>query len=221
MAEKNRPAWQEAARVFDQRAAEYDKWYDDSLLFAIELAALKDLQTPLGGPRVEVGCGPGRFAAELDVILGIDPAWTPLTLAAPRLAGVCQGVAEHLPLRPEAIGTLFVLFTLCFVEDPLQVVRQAAKVLRPGGHLVLGLVPGEGPWGRALAAKGRAGHPFYRHASFYEVVQVEQWLAAAGFRLVEQRSSLYQGPDELHGFEPSRSGRSRGAGFVVLVARKG
>lgn len=221
MAENNRPAWQEAARVFDQRATEYDSWYDDSLLFAIELAALRDLQTPLADPRVEVGCGPGRFAAELGVVLGIDPAWTPLTLAASRLIGVSQGVAEQLPLRWEAIGTLFVLFTLCFVEDPLQVFREADKVLRPGGHLVLGLVPGDGPWGRALAAKGRAGHPFYRYASFYNVAQVEQWLATVGFRLVEQRSSLYQGPGELQGFESSQAGRSQEAGFVVLVARKG
>ena len=33
--------WRQAARVFQERAAEYDNWYEDSLLFATELAALQ------------------------------------------------------------------------------------------------------------------------------------------------------------------------------------
>jgi SAM-dependent methyltransferase len=217
----DRPFWQKAAQVFDERALEYDGWYDESLLFAIELAALKELQTELAQPRVELGVGPGRFAGELGVTVGIDPARGPLVLASRRIAGVCQGVGEDLPLRPDAIGTLFILFALCFTEKPARVLVQVAQALRPGGHLVLGLVPGSGPWGQALQAKKTAGHPFYHYAAFYEVREVKGWLRAAGLQIVEQRSSLYQRPEALAEFESSQVGWHKDAGFVVLVARKG
>ncbi len=221
MTDDSRAFWQKASRVFDERAEEYDSWYDDSLLFAIELATLQDLQTTFATPRVEIGVGPGRFAAELGVAVGIDPARAPLAMAGQRIAGVCQGVGEDLPLRPAMVGSLFILFTLCFAAQPERVLAEAELVLQPGGHLVLGVIPASGPWGQALAAKKQAGHPFYQYATFYEIREIEGWLGAAGLEVVERRSSLYQGPKNLTAFESSRPGWTRDAGFVVLVARKG
>ena len=72
------PFWRQAAGVFDERAAEYDGWFEDSLLFSIECAALQELVTPLLGPKLEVGVGPGRFAEALGVEFGVDPALAPL-----------------------------------------------------------------------------------------------------------------------------------------------
>lgn len=221
MTADSRPFWQKASQVFDERAEEYDGWYDESLLFAIELAALQELETELAPPRVELGVGPGRFASALGVTVGIDPAWTPLTIAAQRIAGVCQGVGEDLPLIRDGVGTLFILFTLCFTHQPGRVLLQAGQALRPGGHLVLGVIPGGGPWGQSLRAKKEDGHPFYQYASFYEMDRIEEWLAAAGLQVVETRSSLYQRPDSLAGYESSRPGFDKDAGFVVVVARKG
>ncbi|MEN8256819.1 MAG: methyltransferase domain-containing protein [Thermodesulfobacteriota bacterium] len=221
MSDDRRPFWQKASQVFDERAVEYDSWYDESLLFAIELAALKELETELSEPRIEIGVGPGRFASELGVTLGIDPARAPLTIATQRIVGVCQGVGEDLPLARHGIGTCFILFTLCFTRRPARVLTQVGQALRPGGHLVLGVIPASGPWGRALQAKKEDGHPFYQYATFYEITEIEGWLTAAGLEVVEQRSSLYQKPEALTEFEPSRDGWSNDAGFVVLVARKG
>ncbi|MCG2824383.1 MAG: hypothetical protein L6364_11985, partial [Desulfobulbaceae bacterium] len=61
----------QAAGVFDERAEEYDAWFEGSLLFAIERAALQELTTPLASPKLEVGVGPGRFAEALGVEFGI------------------------------------------------------------------------------------------------------------------------------------------------------
>ena len=74
-------SWRQAAGVFDERAAEYDAWFENSLLFAIERAALQELATPLLDPKLEVGVGPGRFAEALGVEFGVDSALGPLAFA--------------------------------------------------------------------------------------------------------------------------------------------
>lgn len=91
---RNETFWRKAAQVFDERAAEYDAWFDESLLFAIELAALQELATPLLGPKLEIGVGPGRFAEALGVEFGVDPALAPLALAKKRGVRVSQEM-EH------------------------------------------------------------------------------------------------------------------------------
>jgi ubiquinone/menaquinone biosynthesis C-methylase UbiE len=214
------PIWPEAARVFHERAPEYDGWFDDSLVFDIELAALKDLTTPLGVPRLEVGVGPGRFAAELGMSFGIDPAFGALVLAQKRLAGICQGVGEMLPMRSGSVATVYLLFTLCFTEKPATVMCEIGRILKPGGHLVLGVVPRESPWGKSLRQKKREGHPFYQHSRFYGVEQICTWLTGPGLNVVEERSALFQPPGKVVCLETSRQGVDDAAGFVLLVARK-
>lgn len=212
--------WREKAAVFEERAAEYDQWYEGSQLFAVERGALAGLATPLLRPALEIGVGPGRFAEALGVRFGLDPAWSPLALARSRGVMVCQGVGERLPYRSGGFGAIYLLFTLCFVAEPAAVLAECGRVLQPGGHLVLGLVPAQSPWGKALAAKKAANHHFYRHARFYEVEEAEALLVGAGFAVVEQRSTLRQPPGAELRSEDSRAGVAPGAGFVVLVGRK-
>lgn len=212
--------WRQAAHIFDERAQEYDQWFDNSLLFAIELATLRGLSTVLVSPRLEIGVGPGRFAQALGVEYGIDPALAPLQLAQGRGVRGCRAVGEALPFSDGVMGTVLLLFTLCFVESPQATLAESKRVLGVGGHLVVGHIVGRSPWGKMLATKKKEGHPFYRHARFYDPGQVEGWLANAGFTVVEQRSGLLQPPDALREVEASVNGFVEGAGFVVMVARR-
>ncbi len=213
--------WRLSSEAFDQRAEEYDRWFDEGELFGIEQEALLRLTTPLAGPKVEVGVGPGRFAAALGVALGIDPAMAPLRLAAQRGIAPCRGIGEALPLADNSCGAVFLLFTLCFLENPQQTLRECHRVLRPGGHLVIGMVPAESPWGVALAAKKKAGNPYYRHARFRSPAVVAQWLAECGLTVTEHRSTLRQAPGPPVVFEESRPGLLPEAGLVILVSEKG
>jgi len=212
--------WRARSAVFHDKAEDYDKWFDDSLLFAIELAAVRELQTPLVDPKIEVGVGPGRFARALQVAIGVDPALAALKLARQRNIKVIQAIGEQLPFAGGMAGSVFILFTLCFLAEPGKVLGECQRILRPGGHLVLGMVPASGAWGRALQAKKEKNHPFYRYASFYQARQVAGWLQAEGFAVVESRSSLMQGPGQLRAMEHSRPGLDEQAGFCLLVGEK-
>ena len=129
-----------------------------------------------------------------------------------------QGLGEDLPFADQRLGALFLLFTLCFLENPRRVFAECRRVLRPGGHLVVGMIVAQSPWGALLARKKAAGHPFYRHAVFREPEAVEGWLGEVGLRVVERRASLRQPPDALREVEASRAGECGNAGFAVLVA---
>lgn len=221
MKDEHVPFWRKASGVFHSRAAEYDQWFDDSdLLFQIELEALQQLQNDLGDPKLEIGVGPGRFATALDIDYGIDPAHAPLLIAAGRSIASCQGVGEHLPVQQQRIGSVFLLFTLCFLDNPLAVLKECHRVLKPEGYLIIGMVPLSSQWGRLLHTKKEQQHPFYEHARFYKIDTVMEWLGKCGFTLTEIRSTLMQAPDSLKEMEVSCEGFSDQAGFVVLVGKK-
>jgi len=211
--------WQQTSRVFDERATEYDSWFENSLLFDIELAAVQELATHLPAPRIELGVGPGRFAQQLGFGIGIDPAPAALQIAGDRHILGIAGVGEYLPLQTASIGTVCMLFTLCFLTDPLSVFKECARVLRPTGVLLVGFIPASSPWGETLAVKKEQHHPYYRYADFKTIAATTRLLRQAYFEVTESRSTLLQSPETLKNFEQPQPGMNERAGFCVLTAQ--
>ncbi|MDA8297493.1 MAG: class I SAM-dependent methyltransferase [Actinomycetota bacterium] len=131
-----------------------------------------------------------------------------------------RGAGENLPLRNGAVGAVVMVATLCFATDPARLLAEAARVLWPGGRLVLGLVPLDSAWGRSYAQRGRSGHPFYRHARFLTLEDHRRLLVATGLQVVDGRSTLFQSPDDAPTAEPLRHGLLGGAGFVGIAATR-
>lgn len=142
-------------------------------------------------------------------------------LAKSRGVLVVRGTGERLPFGDGAFGAVVLVATLCFAEDPASMLIEAARVLRPGGRLVVGLVPLDSQWGRSYEEKGRAGHAFYRYAHFHSVAEHRRLLAAAGFKIEESRSTLLQPPTAELMAERVHRGVVAGAGFVALAAETG
>ncbi|MGH9304102.1 MAG: class I SAM-dependent methyltransferase [Acidimicrobiales bacterium] len=111
--------------------------------------ALDRLGLDMGWKCADVGAGAGDVTVALANLVGrtgrvyaidSDPVARDVTAAAAARAGDAQVVAltqhaEDLTL-PEQVGLTFCRFLLMHVADPLQVVRQMARVLAPGGFVV-------------------------------------------------------------------------------------
>ncbi len=213
-------AWRQNTEVFEKRAAEYDSWFEESLLFEIETAAIADLPLSSSPLSLEIGVGPGRFAQAFDTGFGIDPARAPLKLAMLRNVASCQAIGEALPFLPRSMTRIALFFTLCFVADPPRVISEIHHILKDTGQLVLGFIPAGGVWGKDLQHKKEAGHPFYKYAHFFTTTEVTALLHSAGFIVTTARSTLYQNPGKVQQSETPQEGFDDDAGFVALLAVK-
>ncbi len=207
---------------FDEMASEYDSWFDGdgSLIFAIEVKAFRKLLPALPRPWLEIGVGSGRFARALGIETGIDPSLRLVEMARQRGINALRGRGEQALFAAGTFGTVFLIVTLCFLDSPRDVLRQANRMLAPGGKIVLGLVLKEGPWGRFYQRKKDEGHRFYRYAHFYGYDEVSRFLIQAGFATDKVISTLFQGPGEVHDMEEPRQGYSPEAGFTIILADK-
>jgi ubiquinone/menaquinone biosynthesis C-methylase UbiE len=211
-----------AADVFDRQAATYDRWYDSlrgRAIFAEERAALAPLVGHLRRPWLEVGTGTGRFAVAFAIDVGLDPAAGALTLAARRGVPAVRGVGEALPFRDGAFGGVACIATLCFVADPTAVLREARRVLRPDGGVVLGIIPGESPWAEVYRRRAAEGDSFYAGATFVTRAALASHLAAAALRWVRTRSALLWPPVDQPQGVGAQEGDASSAGFLAVLAR--
>ena len=123
-------------------------------------AALDGL--PARGRVLEVGCGPGFLLGELvgpgRVVIGLDRAPGMLReaqrhLAPDGAAGLVLADAHHLPFGSGSLDRVVLTFALSAMTDAAAVMREMARVLRPGAGLVsVDAVPVRAAPGRLLNA---------------------------------------------------------------------
>jgi SAM-dependent methyltransferase len=96
------------------------------------------------GSLLDVGCGTGHFSrrfARLGLsVSGIDP--DPAALKFARMQGndvhYLQGSAQELPFSDNAFDYTIAVTSLCFIDEPLQALREMWRVTRHA--MVLGLL---------------------------------------------------------------------------------
>lgn len=121
-------------------AARYDATRGGEARAEAAAAAVAGL-VPGGGRLLDVGGGTGivsaRLAARGFQVVVTDLVVEMLRHAQPRLPGAaaCMGAAR-LAVADACVDVLTMVWLLHLVPDAAPVVAEAARVLRPGGHLV-------------------------------------------------------------------------------------
>ena len=200
---------------FNEHASDYDAWFEKHRdLYLAELEAVRSF-IPATGNGVEIGVGTGRFALPLGIPIGIEPSPQMAEQARQRGIKVLESFAEALPFVDDCFDFAVMVTVVCFLEDVAQAFREAFRILKLNGTLVIGFIDRESELGRQYSQKKEQSR-FYREASFYSVSEVETQLTAAGFSNFAFRQTLL--PDENTDLI-IREGHGRG-GFVVIKAHK-
>ncbi|MHA3885489.1 class I SAM-dependent methyltransferase [Stutzerimonas degradans] len=204
------------AAPFETHHEQYEAWFDKhELVYLSELLALRPF-VPWEGRGIEIGVGSGRFAAPLGIQVGLDPSSAMLGYAAARGIETVEGVAEHLPFRDGSFDHALVMTTICFLDSPADMLREAWRVLKPGGRLVIGFIDRESTLGQAYVRR-QAQSVFYREATFYSADEVEHLLMQNGFTIAAWAQTLASPLDEIREIDPMRPGRGQ-CPFVVVTA---
>ncbi|MBE0569244.1 MAG: class I SAM-dependent methyltransferase [Deltaproteobacteria bacterium] len=203
---------------YEKHAADYDDWFSKNrFAYESELRAVKRL-LPKGDLGVEIGVGTGRFAGELGVPLGVEPSKSMRGMAKQRGVSVVCAKAEALPFRDDRFDYALMVTVICFFDDVRRSFREAHRVLKPSGSLVVAFIDRESPLGRKYDER-KSETTYYANATFHSAVEVERCLAEAGFRSFSFCQTIFGKHGEMEEPDPVKDGHGEGC-FVVVKADK-
>lgn len=202
--------------IFDRYYKKYDAWYDkNKFAYLSELEALRKV-LPRKGRGLEVGVGTGRFAAPLKIAVGIDPSKNMIRIARQRSVNARVGSGECLPFRNATFDYVAIIITLCFVQDPQKVLKEARRVLKKKGKIIIAIIDKNSFLGKFYQKKKRV---FYKQANFFSVREVRDLLKATGFSRFSHYQTIFKLPDKINSIENPQKGFGKG-GFAVICAKK-
>lgn len=153
----------------------YEEEFGRGRMFPEAEGVIREIvDTRPAGAALDAACGTGRVAAYLRArghqVIGVDSSPDMLAVARKRVpdGDFREGVLERLPLRDDSVDVAVCTLALCHVPDLRPVMAEFARVLRPGGDLLISDMHVEQVFrGSVVKALGPGGEPglvaTYRH----------------------------------------------------------
>lgn len=218
----------------------YAAWSESTLgkiTERLERAVVLDLAGDRrGGDVLDVGCGVGAHASALAAagsrVTGVDSSLPVVRAAARRTQdtgppfAVVAGEASRLPFAGGSFDLAIAVTALCFVASPAQAVAEIARVLRPGGRLVVGELGRLSTWAAWRRVRAWLGSTTWRRATFFTSGGLRRLARGAGLVPRRVRGAVFFPPaglaaSALAPIDPLLGRMTTvGAAFVALVAEK-
>lgn len=203
---------------FEKHLDLYENWFEkNKFAYESELRAIKE-QLPESGKSLEIGVGSGRFAAPLSIKIGIEPSNKMAEIARQRGIEIITGVAENLPFGDSEFDFILMTTTICFLDNIEIAFKEAYRVLKSGGCLIIGFIDKDSLIGK-LYQQHKNESVFYRVATFYSVNELVLHLKKANFKDFNFTQTIFHNLKEIIDVEPIKKGYGEGS-FVVIRAIK-
>ncbi len=137
-----------------------------------------------------------------------------------------EGKAKALPFPDAASDRVLAVTALCFIPDATRAVAEMARMLKPGGLLIIGELGKRSLWAAYRRMRGWLGHPSWRTARFRSPAELRRLMSQAGLTVLEMRGAAYYPPGGVAArlLAPVDSWLGRrtrfGAAFIALCAAK-
>jgi len=203
---------------FEKYSEKYEDWFErNEFAYKSEIQAIKEL-LPQGKNGIEIGVGSGRFAIPLGIKIGVDPSPRMRKIAQQKGIKVIDAVAEELPFKNSQFELVLMVTTICFVDNLNLAFREAYRILKSGGYLIIGFIDKDSSLGK-LYQQHKKKNVFYKIATFYSVKEVVYNLNKVGFKEFNFKQTIFHGLNEIKNVEPVKENYGQGS-FVVIRARK-
>jgi SAM-dependent methyltransferase len=170
-----------------------------------------------GRLTLDIGCGEGRLSRDLAAlghnVVGIDSSAEVIAAArelSPELEFV-EADAADMPIENESVDLAVAFMSLMDIDDMAGAVREAARVLEPGGHLLA-----------AVVHPMNSAHEYDREGKYPEewLVLTESYFDRRVYRDVIERDGLRVVFESRHWTLEDYFDAILGAGFRVETLRE-
>lgn len=185
---------------------------------------------------LDVGCGDGSLAVALAQrgasVAAVDVSPVMIEAARQRASEAAVRVdlhvagAHELPFADASFDVVVAVTMLCFVADARPVYREIARVLKPGGRLIIGELGRWSTWAAERRVRAWLGSSMWKRGRFRTATELQS--LARGVGLVPGKvtgATFYPraawAARAMQGLDPA-FGRTTtfGAAFLALEARK-
>ena len=204
---------------FEKHFIQYEDWFvQNRYAYQSELEAVRR-HLPAGGRGMEIGVGSGLFAEPFGIHYGVEPSARMRKQALQRgVINVVDGAAEKLPFEDHFFDFALMVTTICFLDDVKQAFREAWRVIKTDGKLIIGFVDKNSSLGK-LYEKHKNENVFYRDAMFYSLDEVAGFFNQAHFYGLKYTQTIFRMLDEIKEPEDVKEGYGEGS-FVVVSGIK-
>jgi 2-polyprenyl-3-methyl-5-hydroxy-6-metoxy-1,4-benzoquinol methylase len=183
----------------------YAKWRASELgriTEGIERGIMLEMIGDVSGKRVlEIGCGDGDLAVKLArmgaSVTGVDASADMIAAAERRSRAAGADIrfqvatAQRLPFPDETFDIVVAMTILCFVRDAEPVFHEVARVIRPGGKLVIGELGRRSAWAAERRIRAWLGSELWKRGVFRTPDELRRLAGRAGLQSLRIRPAVF------------------------------